>query len=474
MSQLSMTDLALAQEGKGKLEYVPIDWITVEPGKPPSPQLIESIKAHGHILQPVMLNQREDGKYDCIFGRRRVLAAREVGLTEVPAIIHKIPEYAVRLLVAPVVENAIRQDNRPLAGQHVDALFDRGADEDAISGALGISKSKVRAMRRPWANLIPVLQTGWHTGAFKDTVAAAASKLGKDAQERLATLLAQHGTLTPRDVAREASGMEQRELPVDEAQTGWKPKARTHAMALELVVRSGAKTNTDAASFLGRLISLLDDYGLRPITFGNDELVKAEADWTDAERAFFGSSPALTTLARDFRGAIMDGKIAENLAGPIAALSYDRQRWLYWWFEHVEHTLSPESVARAAGADGEFEPCPWSYAEAHGWEWEVEGVDGLEPGQTAACPACGGAWIGSDHYLPEQIDAMATPDGEPTQEPPASPGAIKADAMNMIRPHALVDADDGYKTLPPPVVKPKRTRKKETDATPEPEPAAVG
>jgi ParB/RepB/Spo0J family partition protein len=74
--------------------------------------LVESIKKYG-ILQPLMVTPGDDGIYVLIAGERRLRAARDAGLEEVPAAI--IPDASDReQLELALIENIQRIDLNPL------------------------------------------------------------------------------------------------------------------------------------------------------------------------------------------------------------------------------------------------------------------------------------------------------------------------------------------------------------------------
>jgi len=49
-------------------------------------ELAASIKEHG-VLQPILVSPKGDGRYDTIFGNRRLLASRRAGSAEIPAVV---------------------------------------------------------------------------------------------------------------------------------------------------------------------------------------------------------------------------------------------------------------------------------------------------------------------------------------------------------------------------------------------------
>ncbi len=69
--------------------------------------LAQSIRANG-ILQPLLVRQLDDGKYELVAGERRLRAARLIGLTKLPCIVNEISES--ESAVFAVIENLQRQN----------------------------------------------------------------------------------------------------------------------------------------------------------------------------------------------------------------------------------------------------------------------------------------------------------------------------------------------------------------------------
>lgn len=69
--------------------------------------LAQSIRTNG-ILQPLIVRQLENGKYELVAGERRLRAARLVGMTRVPCVVNDISE--TDSAVFAVLENLQRQD----------------------------------------------------------------------------------------------------------------------------------------------------------------------------------------------------------------------------------------------------------------------------------------------------------------------------------------------------------------------------
>lgn len=69
--------------------------------------LADSISVHG-ILQPVVVTESKDGRYELIAGERRVRAAKLANITQIPAIVRSFNEQ--QKLELALIENLQRQD----------------------------------------------------------------------------------------------------------------------------------------------------------------------------------------------------------------------------------------------------------------------------------------------------------------------------------------------------------------------------
>jgi len=101
------------------IEQIPLDAVVSNPRQPRTrfdpeelAELAESIRVHG-MLQPLIVTQDETpGRYTLIAGERRLLAARQAGLTHAPALVREASEQS-RLEMA-LIENVQRADLAPL------------------------------------------------------------------------------------------------------------------------------------------------------------------------------------------------------------------------------------------------------------------------------------------------------------------------------------------------------------------------
>lgn len=74
-------------------------------------ELADSIREHG-VIQPVIVEQTDDGAYFIVAGERRTRAARLAGLSEIPVVVRKYSDE--RKLEIALIENIQREDLNPL------------------------------------------------------------------------------------------------------------------------------------------------------------------------------------------------------------------------------------------------------------------------------------------------------------------------------------------------------------------------
>jgi ParB family transcriptional regulator, chromosome partitioning protein len=74
-------------------------------------QLVASVREHG-ILEPILVRPLQDGNYELIAGERRLRAAQEVGLDQIPIISREFSEQEA--LQVALMENLQRDDLNPI------------------------------------------------------------------------------------------------------------------------------------------------------------------------------------------------------------------------------------------------------------------------------------------------------------------------------------------------------------------------
>ncbi|MEM7261556.1 MAG: ParB/RepB/Spo0J family partition protein [Planctomycetota bacterium] len=94
------------------------------------------------LLQPILV-RRVDGDLQLIAGERRLRAAKELGLEEIPARVVDVPDD--RMLEIALIENVHRADLNPieLAEAYRALLVERDWTQDQLSGELGVSRSAI-------------------------------------------------------------------------------------------------------------------------------------------------------------------------------------------------------------------------------------------------------------------------------------------------------------------------------------------
>ena len=110
-------------------------------------ELTESVKKRG-VIQPILVREAGDGFYVIIAGERRYRAAKNAGLTEIPAIIMDISEGDAAEI--SLIENIQRQDLNPMeeAAAYKSIMDDFGLTQEELSERIGKPRSSVANMLR--------------------------------------------------------------------------------------------------------------------------------------------------------------------------------------------------------------------------------------------------------------------------------------------------------------------------------------
>lgn len=105
-------------------------------------ELMISMRKDG-LLQPVGLRKLKNGKYDAVFGNRRIVAAKRLGWDQIDAHLIDIDKEADRDILG-LVEN-FKRLNTSVAedGRMFQKLLSDGLTKSEISARLGVSKDRV-------------------------------------------------------------------------------------------------------------------------------------------------------------------------------------------------------------------------------------------------------------------------------------------------------------------------------------------
>ncbi|GAA1857570.1 ParB/RepB/Spo0J family partition protein [Microbacterium koreense] len=120
-------------------------------------ELVHSVREFG-VLQPVVIRETEPGTFELIMGERRTRAAREAGLSSIPAIVRETSDE--NLLRDALLENLHRSELNPLeeASAYQQLLDDFGITQEELAARIGRSRPQIsntiRLLRLP----VPVQQ----------------------------------------------------------------------------------------------------------------------------------------------------------------------------------------------------------------------------------------------------------------------------------------------------------------------------
>lgn len=105
-------------------------------------ELMTSMKEYG-LLQPVGVRKLDSGKYDAVFGNRRIVAAKKLGWSSIPAHIVEADGEEERE-VLNLVENLKRQNTTlPEDGRIFQKLKDLGLKIPEIAARVGVTTTRI-------------------------------------------------------------------------------------------------------------------------------------------------------------------------------------------------------------------------------------------------------------------------------------------------------------------------------------------
>jgi ParB family transcriptional regulator, chromosome partitioning protein len=141
-------------EQAAKLRELPVDLIRPNPDQPRTRFDAETISELAHsiatagVVQPLIVRPLASGQYELVAGERRWRAAREAGLTEVPAVVRDEGE-SERLQTA-LIENMAREDLNPVDEARACATLvdDLGLTKEELARRVGRSRAAVSNLIR--------------------------------------------------------------------------------------------------------------------------------------------------------------------------------------------------------------------------------------------------------------------------------------------------------------------------------------
>ena len=143
LDELFMTDEGRKESKQPRILEIPLDQIDDMPNHPYKVRmdedmeaLVESVKNHG-IITPVILRQKEDGRYECASGHRRRKAAELAGFTTIQAEVREMTRDEAIIIMA----HSNRQRSKILPSEkafsykmELEALKRQGMRTDLTSG----------------------------------------------------------------------------------------------------------------------------------------------------------------------------------------------------------------------------------------------------------------------------------------------------------------------------------------------------
>lgn len=120
-------------------------------------ELVHSVREFG-VMQPVVVRKNSDGAYELIMGERRTRAAREAGLTSIPAVVRDTADED--LLRDALLENLHRSELNPLeeASAYQQLLEDFGITQEELATRIGRSRPRISNTIRLLKLPVPVQQ----------------------------------------------------------------------------------------------------------------------------------------------------------------------------------------------------------------------------------------------------------------------------------------------------------------------------
>lgn len=204
----------------GRTKMVRLDTLPTNdciPGPAPTPSFLDSVRRFG-VMQPVTLREPtvKDGMLTVVAGRRRIKAARAVGLREIPARVLACDDMTAGGLA--FAENWHRSHNAQVdLGILMGLAGEKKLSDEAIAEQLGVPLPRLLPLLRMLRTLIPPLRHALMIGKMKLSTAILAARLEDDDQKELVALLTDGGSIKAKDVRalRKTPGKTVSEMPAD-------------------------------------------------------------------------------------------------------------------------------------------------------------------------------------------------------------------------------------------------------------------
>ena len=218
---------SVTQSSQSELRQLPVDQIRKGRYQPRTrmddaalEELAASISSQG-IVQPLLVRETAGGGYELIAGERRWRAAQLAGLTEVPAVVRRVPDEAA--LAVGLIENIQRENLNPIEeAAGIQRLLDEfGLTHQQAAEAVGRSRVAVSNLLR-LLKLDPSVREHLELGHIEAGHARALLGLARDQQ-----VVAAQAVMQRRLSVRQTEELVRRMLDPSENTSSKKPKSKT-------------------------------------------------------------------------------------------------------------------------------------------------------------------------------------------------------------------------------------------------------
>jgi len=232
LAQLELPALKPANRPRGAMQMVKLEELPADPHTKASGWLEDSVREWG-VCEPIVLADMGDAGYAVADGRRRLAAARSIGLPTIPAHVFDAEDVGPYLAQLAVMLNEKRSSNPATNFESVRQMaMDRGYSPEQIGKETGLTVPTVKALLS-LTTVHPTILKAMKAGTVKYGVVRLIAKCCRETQEMLVKrILFTRGTIAARDVTEQAPEFAP-PPPQPELPEAW--KARAVATVAELV-----------------------------------------------------------------------------------------------------------------------------------------------------------------------------------------------------------------------------------------------
>ena len=182
------------------VDDMPLNLLGLENEPMPSDAFINSVRRFG-VIQPIIVRLTEDpdevDEYTVVDGRRRVIAARQLGHVTIPTLVMRDSLNVASAIT--ITANTQRSPNPRAEYEAIDRLVREGFSTEQVAQELQLPIARIER-RYAIASLRPDLRALYTQGHISHNTAVAATRLDAEAQNRCVTLFQASGSLTVHDV----------------------------------------------------------------------------------------------------------------------------------------------------------------------------------------------------------------------------------------------------------------------------------